>query len=371
SAACWMPSVVTLGSLGLSPSCDLTAASDATVARMDAFLGTATVALSRLRLCLLDGHSHHTAMPGTPQSSSGTSRTPLAAIVSVPQQAASIPQAATAAVVALALALDVDEEDGSSRGSKRPRLDSYDLPHGPSCALRGSDQVENVSPSLNNDQIGADALCALAQSLSAHEPRPSAAPRPPSAVTELPHARHGPDSAPEAAAAPTTATVMGAESVQASGSSAALPEESTNSMKRKRSERSIHVSRSSASQLPPLHVLTAAVRAAMHNMNFIPKPWQVETVYRIIAGMDGVVAAGTGSGKSMIWYYIPLILPKAKILVMTALKEIEKQQVELLRAAGISAVALNADTLNTEASSHSSAKRVSRRNRRAFRPTSS
>ncbi|CAD6964848.1 unnamed protein product, partial [Tilletia laevis] len=334
-----MPSVVALRSLGLSPSCDLTAASDATVARLDAFLGTATVALSRLRLWTA-------TMPGTPQSSSGTSRTPLAAIVSVPQQAASIPQAATAAVVALALALDVDEEDETSfrlaRSSPRTKL---------SCALRGSDQVENVSLSLNDDQIGADALCALAQSLSAHEPRPFAAPRPPSAVTQLPHARHGPDSAPEAAAAPTAATVMGAESVQASGSSAALPEESTNSMKRKRSELSIHVSRSSASQLPPLHVLTAAVRAAMHNMNFIPKPWQVETVYRIIAGMDGVVAAGTGSGKSMVWYYIPLILPKAKILVMTALKKIEKHQlgmVELLRAAGISAVAHNADTLNTE-----------------------
>ncbi|KAE8181595.1 hypothetical protein CF336_g8865, partial [Tilletia laevis] len=83
---------------------------------------------------------------------------------------------------------------------------------------------------------------------------------------------------------------------------------------------------------------------------FEPKPWQVEAVYRLLGGMDGVVAAGTGSGKSMIWVFASLLLrlPKANFLVITGLKEIQLEQTNILHELGISAVALNADTLGAE-----------------------
>ncbi|KAE8219208.1 hypothetical protein CF319_g7059 [Tilletia indica] len=73
--------------------------------------------------------------------------------------------------------------------------------------------------------------------------------------------------------------------------------------------------------------LIDAARTALKNPTFLPKPWQLEAVYRMLAGSDGIVAAGTGAGKSMVWLLAALAARTANFLVITPLKAIQEEQV--------------------------------------------
>ncbi|KAE8218086.1 hypothetical protein CF319_g7966 [Tilletia indica] len=95
--------------------------------------------------------------------------------------------------------------------------------------------------------------------------------------------------------------------------------------------------------------LIAALRKARNNSTFLPKDWQVEACYRILAGWDGIVAAGTGTGKSLIWLLATLASTKSTFLVITPLKAIQSEQVRNLRNLGMRAVALNENTLRAAA----------------------
>ncbi|KAE8253985.1 hypothetical protein A4X13_0g3581 [Tilletia indica] len=96
-----------------------------------------------------------------------------------------------------------------------------------------------------------------------------------------------------------------------------------------------------------LSALVDAVRAATKKSDFQPKPWQIEGAYRALAGWDGIIAAGTGAGKSAIWLLI-ILAGRAPVLVITALKAIQKEQIKKLAKMGISAVALNGDTMSAD-----------------------
>ncbi|KAE8228779.1 hypothetical protein CF326_g6276 [Tilletia indica] len=91
--------------------------------------------------------------------------------------------------------------------------------------------------------------------------------------------------------------------------------------------------------------LIAALRTASKNLNLTPKDWQLEACYRMLAGWDGIVAAGTGTGKSLVWCLAALAAKTSTLLVVTPLKAIQNEQVRNLRRLGIKAVALNENTL--------------------------
>jgi ATP-dependent helicase YprA (DUF1998 family) len=79
-----------------------------------------------------------------------------------------------------------------------------------------------------------------------------------------------------------------------------------------------------------------------------PYEWQLDVSEAILLGLDTTVIAGTGSGKT-----IPFILPllatpasKKIVLIISPLKELQKDQVRRFNDMKIPAVALNQDTWN-------------------------
>jgi reverse gyrase len=81
-----------------------------------------------------------------------------------------------------------------------------------------------------------------------------------------------------------------------------------------------------------------------------PYDWQVDITDAILLGLDTTVIAGTGSGKT-----IPFILPllaeerkKKMVLIISPLKELQKDQVSRFEKMGFTATALNQDTWSTE-----------------------
>ncbi|KAL9938449.1 hypothetical protein V8E36_003072 [Tilletia maclaganii] len=98
-------------------------------------------------------------------------------------------------------------------------------------------------------------------------------------------------------------------------------------------------------QLMSVEELISAARTAFRDSSFQPKGWQLQGAYMAATGWDGIVAAGTGSGKSMLWILSALMNKDANILVIAPLKAIQQEQVKKLRRMGISAVALNSDTI--------------------------
>ena len=70
--------------------------------------------------------------------------------------------------------------------------------------------------------------------------------------------------------------------------------------------------------------LTCEFRARMHSE---PYPWQLDAAEAILLGLDSVVIAGTGSGKT-IPFMLPLLLDKKKkIIVISPLKVLQEDQV--------------------------------------------
>ena len=60
-----------------------------------------------------------------------------------------------------------------------------------------------------------------------------------------------------------------------------------------------------------------------------PYPWQLDTAEALLLGLDAVVIAGTGAGKTLP-FMMPLLLDKEKkILVISPLKALQRDQVGL------------------------------------------
>jgi bloom syndrome protein len=65
-------------------------------------------------------------------------------------------------------------------------------------------------------------------------------------------------------------------------------------------------------------------------MHSEPYPWQLDATEAILLGLDSIVIAGTGSGKTMP-FMMPLTLdPKKKIIIISPLKVLQEDQVRII-----------------------------------------
>ncbi|KAE8254450.1 hypothetical protein A4X13_0g3415 [Tilletia indica] len=100
--------------------------------------------------------------------------------------------------------------------------------------------------------------------------------------------------------------------------------------------------------------LLALVCITFRDQSLKPHDWQMEACYQLLAGRDGLVSAGTGSGKTMIWILLALALLNANLLIISPLKSLQEEQARKLRRIGISAIAVNEDTLKPRKASSGS-----------------
>ncbi|KAI0691454.1 P-loop containing nucleoside triphosphate hydrolase protein, partial [Cerioporus squamosus] len=73
-------------------------------------------------------------------------------------------------------------------------------------------------------------------------------------------------------------------------------------------------------------------------------PWQLELVSRLLRGFDGILCAGTGYGKSLVFEALAVLGgPGCVVLVISPLKALERDQVRQAEVKGIKAVMINED----------------------------
>ncbi|CAA7271578.1 unnamed protein product [Cyclocybe aegerita] len=77
-----------------------------------------------------------------------------------------------------------------------------------------------------------------------------------------------------------------------------------------------------------------------------PHLWQLDVTEAIILGLDSIVIAGTGAGKTMP-FMMPL-LDNKKVIVISPLKVLQLEQAERFEKMKLAAVAVNGDTWNSE-----------------------
>ncbi|OSC97242.1 P-loop containing nucleoside triphosphate hydrolase protein [Trametes coccinea BRFM310] len=99
-----------------------------------------------------------------------------------------------------------------------------------------------------------------------------------------------------------------------------------------------------------------ATRQAMHDAfervsgGKRPRTWQLDVAEALVLGVDSVVIAGTGAGKT-ICYILPCLLPEFSektLVVVTPLKRLQDDQVRRFEAYGIPAKQVNQDTWSPE-----------------------
>ncbi|KAJ7029936.1 P-loop containing nucleoside triphosphate hydrolase protein, partial [Mycena alexandri] len=79
-----------------------------------------------------------------------------------------------------------------------------------------------------------------------------------------------------------------------------------------------------------------------------PYAWQIDVSEAIVLGLDAVVIAGTGAGKT-IPFMMPLLLDRSKfVLVISPLKILQEDQAKHFRKMGLKAAAVNGDTYTRE-----------------------
>ncbi|KAJ7222321.1 P-loop containing nucleoside triphosphate hydrolase protein [Mycena pura] len=79
-----------------------------------------------------------------------------------------------------------------------------------------------------------------------------------------------------------------------------------------------------------------------------PYDWQIDVAEALILGLDAVVIAGTGAGKT-IPFMMPLLLHRKKfVLIISPLKVLQEDQAARFEAIGLAAAAVNGDTYTTE-----------------------
>ncbi|KAK6988536.1 P-loop containing nucleoside triphosphate hydrolase protein [Favolaschia claudopus] len=76
--------------------------------------------------------------------------------------------------------------------------------------------------------------------------------------------------------------------------------------------------------------------------------WQIDVSEALILGLDSVVIAGTGAGKTMP-FMMPVMLHREKfVLVISPLKVLQEDQASRFQAMGLKAAAVNGDTYSRE-----------------------
>jgi ATP-dependent helicase YprA (DUF1998 family) len=70
-------------------------------------------------------------------------------------------------------------------------------------------------------------------------------------------------------------------------------------------------------------ISTACVKTRGH----VPYPWQLDATEATFLGLDSIVIAGTGAGKTLPFGLIHLVLPKLVTLVISPLNALEYDQV--------------------------------------------
>ncbi|KAM6496623.1 P-loop containing nucleoside triphosphate hydrolase protein [Amanita muscaria] len=77
---------------------------------------------------------------------------------------------------------------------------------------------------------------------------------------------------------------------------------------------------------------------------FGPYDWQLDVAEALLVGLDGIIIAGTGSGKT-IPFMLPLFIhPEKMILILSPLKVLQRDQARRFKKMKIPAVAVNRDT---------------------------
>jgi superfamily II DNA helicase RecQ len=69
------------------------------------------------------------------------------------------------------------------------------------------------------------------------------------------------------------------------------------------------------------------------NFRVTPREWQRNVFLHLLAGLDVLVSAGTGSGKSLLFRGMCLLFAQASVLVISPLKALMEHQVKVLMAA--------------------------------------
>ncbi|KAK7043414.1 bloom syndrome, partial [Favolaschia claudopus] len=83
-----------------------------------------------------------------------------------------------------------------------------------------------------------------------------------------------------------------------------------------------------------------------------PYDWQLDVAEALILGLDSVVIAGTGAGKT-IPFMLPLLLHRDKfVLIISPLKVLQADQTTRFEAIGLAAAAVNGDTYTKEMKTH-------------------
>ena len=72
-----------------------------------------------------------------------------------------------------------------------------------------------------------------------------------------------------------------------------------------------------------------------------PYQWQIDACEAILLGLDCIVIAGTGAGKSLTFAMVPFMVPKSITWILAPLNYIEEQLVKDLEGWDVRAVAIN------------------------------
>ncbi|KAJ8518979.1 hypothetical protein ONZ45_g4049 [Pleurotus djamor] len=79
-----------------------------------------------------------------------------------------------------------------------------------------------------------------------------------------------------------------------------------------------------------------------------PYPWQLDVSEALLLGLDSIVIAGTGAGKTMP-FVLPLYSnPKKVVVIISPLNALEEDQAARFEKMGLRAIALNGETYNGE-----------------------
>ncbi|KIJ15178.1 hypothetical protein PAXINDRAFT_12087 [Paxillus involutus ATCC 200175] len=82
--------------------------------------------------------------------------------------------------------------------------------------------------------------------------------------------------------------------------------------------------------------------------NLVPYDWQLNVTEALMLGLDCSVIVGTGAGKTMPFVMPLFAQPNKHVLIISPLNTLEEDQAQRFRKMGLSAVAVNGETYNSQ-----------------------
>jgi superfamily II DNA helicase RecQ len=76
----------------------------------------------------------------------------------------------------------------------------------------------------------------------------------------------------------------------------------------------------------------------------VPRVFQLEAVLGALSGRDGIIASGTGSGKTLVMIILLLLCPTELCVLIVPLKRLQQAQLEAFNSYAIKTVVVNEDT---------------------------